>query len=123
MEQQTGFLQPRCSVHDKPKKLIEVERGKTIYTCEACEHERKVLLAKMFWQVGTDRPKWPSCPKAIEPFMLDETIPEADFSRPTRDYYNRSVIGAYHKGLEDGRRLRDEEIVLARRNANGIKGS
>lgn len=41
-------MNPRCNAHGTPMILTEVERGKTIYVCAACETERQAKLAVIF---------------------------------------------------------------------------
>lgn len=43
-------------------------------------------------------------PEGIRNLLLDENIPTADFSRPTRRYYNMQVIDAYSRGLKEGKK-------------------
>ncbi len=37
-------------------------------------------------------------PEEVKDLLLDETIPTANYSRPTRDYYNTQVIEAFKRG-------------------------
>lgn len=40
----------------------------------------------------------PEVPEEVAEMLLDETIPEADFSRPTRNYHNNQIIKAFRVG-------------------------
>ena len=37
-------------------------------------------------------------PQQLKDLLLDENIPEADFSRPSRKFYNAMLIEAFHRG-------------------------
>jgi hypothetical protein len=42
----------------------------------------------------------PEVPEAVKVLLLDEKIPNADFSRPTRRFFNDSILEAYRRGKE-----------------------
>ena len=40
----------------------------------------------------------PEVPEEVKDLLLDENIPTADYSRPTRDYYNTQILEAFRRG-------------------------
>jgi len=41
----------------------------------------------------------------VEDLILDENIPEADFSRPTRGFFNITILAAYLLGKRHGKAI------------------
>ena len=54
----------------------------------------------------------PEVPEEVKDLLLDENIPTADYSRPTRDYYNTQILEAFRRGQKSGEILQSRERYL-----------